>query len=153
MNKKHLSLVVLVVVLSLAGCRGVDEEENQTTPIPGSEAQVSHARLDLSQRTGLDSSDIELVSVQAVNFNDTSLGVTRPGEVYAPVITPGYVIQLEAADQVYQYHTDKEDRLVIYQITVTSTTSVSNTTSTLTETVFPVIPGEIMDGKPWMPAD
>jgi hypothetical protein len=153
MNKKYLLLIVLTVILSLAGCRGRDDEGNQTTPVPGSEAQVSLARQDLSQRTGLDSSAIELVSVQEVNFNDTSLGVTRPGEVYAPVVTPGYVIQLEADDQVYQYHTDKEDRLVIYQITVTSTTSVSNTTSTLTETVFPVIPGEIMDGKPWMPVD
>ena len=47
---------------------------------------------DLSKRTGLPKSDIKVVSVEAVQWPDTSLGCPQPDMMYAEVVTPGYRI-------------------------------------------------------------
>ena len=54
--------------------------------------------------TGLPKSDIKVVSVEAVQWPDTSLGCPQPDMMYAQVVTPGYRIILEAGGQVYEYH-------------------------------------------------
>jgi hypothetical protein len=59
---------------------------------------------DLSKRTGIPVSDIKVVSVEAVEWPDTSVGCPRPGMMYAQVITPGYRIVLEAGGETYEYH-------------------------------------------------
>jgi hypothetical protein len=64
------------------------------------------AKEDLAQRLSLASDDIRLVSVEAVEWSDTSLGCPQPGMMYAQVITPGYRVVLEAGGQKYEYHTD-----------------------------------------------
>ncbi|MCI0396040.1 MAG: hypothetical protein L0332_19465 [Chloroflexi bacterium] len=46
------------------------------------------------------------------NFEDESLGVPEPGATYAQVITPGYVIVVEADERRYTYHA-AGDRVVL----------------------------------------
>ena len=50
--------------------------------------------------------------VQPVEWRDASLGCPKPGVDYIQVLTPGYVIKLEAAGSVYEYHTDDAQRVV-----------------------------------------
>jgi hypothetical protein len=42
--------------------------------------------------------------IEPKDFPDASLGVPEPGMTYAQVITPGYVILLNAEGETYEYH-------------------------------------------------
>jgi hypothetical protein len=68
---------------------------------------------DLAGRLNLDSAKISLISVQAVDWPDASLGCPEPGKVYAQVVTPGYRIVLEVGEARYVYHSDSEAERVI----------------------------------------
>ncbi len=81
--------------------------------IPGSEEALAAAIADLSEQTGLLASDIRLASIEAVDWNDASLGCPQEGFMYAQVITPGYLIVLEAQGQLYEYHTDQAANVVL----------------------------------------
>jgi len=69
---------------------------------------VQLARQDLAQKLGLATDAIQLVSVEMVEWSDTSLGCPQPGMMYAQVITPGFRVILAAKDRTYEYHTDVE---------------------------------------------
>jgi hypothetical protein len=57
-------------------------------------------------KLGIDSSDVSVLSIEPVEWPDTSLGNPQPGLFYLQVITPGYKLILESADFPYTYHTD-----------------------------------------------
>jgi len=76
---------------------------------------VELARDDLARRLGVALEVIQLVSVDAVDWSDTSLGCPQPGMMYAQVITPGFLIVLEAMGQTYDYHTDEDSSAVLCQ--------------------------------------
>lgn len=82
-------------------------------PLPGSEQVLAAAVADLSERTGLPISQIRLVSMEAMEWSDTSLGCPQEGFMYAQVVTPGYLIVLEAQSQQYEYHTDQAINVVL----------------------------------------
>jgi hypothetical protein len=77
------------------------------------EAAVRHAAAELAHRLGVDVGLITVLDVEAVQWPDTSLGVTKPGKIYAQVITPGYRIRLEVNGGVYELHGDTEGRFVM----------------------------------------
>jgi hypothetical protein len=78
-------------------------------PVEGTaEQQVALAKADLAERLGIESSEVELVDVEPTEFSDASLGVPEPGQVYAQVITPGYIIELAVGQQTYRYHASDE---------------------------------------------
>jgi hypothetical protein len=59
---------------------------------------------DLSQRTGLAAGEVTVVSGEAVEWPDGSVGCPKPGMMYPQVITPGYKLVLSAGGQTYNYH-------------------------------------------------
>ena len=64
------------------------------------------AREDLSERTGLDIGTIKLMDIASKEWSDTSLGNPKPGMMYAQVITPGFIMVLDAGGpEDYVYHT------------------------------------------------
>lgn len=94
---------------------------------------------DLSTRLSLDPQQVHILSVEPARWPDAALGCPRPGEVYAEQAELGYLIVLEANGQEYVYHTDTDQTVILC----------------LEEELpsFPVTPGEIDDGQPWMPVD
>jgi len=103
-----LRLTLIIGLLWLAGCGGGDSQVD----IPEeAEPLVRMARLDLTERLGIDEENVTVKSVDATDFSDASLGVPEPGKSYAQVITPGYIIMLEAEGETYEYH-GAEDRVV-----------------------------------------
>ncbi|MCL0067659.1 hypothetical protein M1N67_01795, partial [Peptococcaceae bacterium] len=56
--------------------------------------------------------EINVASVIPIIWNDSSLGVPKPGECYLPVLTLGYIIFLEHNRTIYRYHTDMHSRFV-----------------------------------------
>jgi hypothetical protein len=77
------------------------------------ERVVRRAIEDLAQRLGLDGDRISLVTVEAVEWSDASLGCPQPGMVYAQVIVPGFRVKLEAGGQEYTYHSDAGQLVVL----------------------------------------
>ena len=116
---------------------GGPETGKTATPDPNVQKLVQLAVEDLSKELQTGTDGIQVSSIQAVVWPDPSLGCPKLGILYAQVVTPGYIIVLEAAGKEYSYHTDG------------SITVILCPDGGLPELI--VTPGEILDGKPWMP--
>lgn len=121
MDRRYVGYMLLVFVLlsGLAACVPANAADKLTpTSTPdvtltpeetasaedASAALVDAAKADLVQRLGVDLDQIAVESVTPTEFSDTSLGVPVPGQMYAQVITPGYVITLTVDGESYRYH-------------------------------------------------
>jgi hypothetical protein len=78
----------------------------------GAERVIQLARQDMAQELNVSIDEIREVSVEAVEWPDTSLGCPQPGMMYAQVITPGFKVVLAAKGQTVEYHTDSGRRVV-----------------------------------------
>jgi hypothetical protein len=98
---------------------------------------------DLALRLQVTEEMIDVVSVEAVEWPNTSLGCPQPGMMYAQVVTPGYRLCLEAEGEKYWYHMDTGKFMI-----------QCGEDGTLILPPLPIQPGEkIQDGIPWMPVD
>lgn len=77
------------VVLALAACASP-----AGAPTTGPEAI---ARAEVASLLGLAPGDVRVISSEARDFPDGSLGCPQPGMAYAQVITPGHRVLVEAA--------------------------------------------------------
>jgi hypothetical protein len=82
-------------------------EPSEVEPPAEAKEVVRLARENLGQKLGLSPETVRLVSVEAVEWRDTSLGCPQPGMMYAQVITPGFRVVLEAGGEKYDYHADR----------------------------------------------
>ena len=90
----------------------MENSSTQTLP-PGSEDAVNAAIADLAQQNGIAADSITIVSVESMDWPDSSLGCPQEGFMYAQVITPGYLVILAAQGQEYEYHTDQTGKSVV----------------------------------------
>jgi hypothetical protein len=97
---------------------------------------IDKARMDLAQQLSIPMTQIHLIQAISATWQDSSLECPQLGLAYSQVLTPGYLIQLQADNRVYEYHTDA-DQLVVF--------CGENTIE------YPVKPGDIEDDKPWIP--
>ncbi len=65
------------------------------------------AREDLADRFDFNPLTIKISAIEKVDWNDSSLGNSKPGMYYSQVITPGSRLALEADGATYTYHTSK----------------------------------------------
>ncbi|NIN63259.1 MAG: hypothetical protein GTO63_00790, partial [Anaerolineae bacterium] len=106
-------------------CAPLAEEETMTpeaTPqatepglSAGAAKVVQLAKEDLARKANVAPEAITLVSIDAVNWPDTSLGCPEPGMMYAQVITPGFLVVLESRDQTYEYHSNEGELVILCQ--------------------------------------
>lgn len=88
-------------------CAAEDDAVGEETPRDPIAAEFAlQARDDLAARLGIPPDGILLLSSEAVEWPDSSLGCPEEGMAYAEVIVPGYLIVLVADNQSYEYHTD-----------------------------------------------
>ncbi len=71
------------------------------------ESAAERAKEDLAGRLKIDKGDIEIVSTEAKEFSDMSLGAPAEDEVAAQMIASGWVIKLSAEGKTYEYRADK----------------------------------------------
>ena len=76
------------------------ESPNQPQPLPIVIGYLSHL-------IGISTGDIHVVSVEAVQWPDSCLGLAQSREVCAEVIVPGYQIILQVGNNTYEIHTDQ----------------------------------------------
>ncbi len=68
---------------------------------------------DLARRLGIDVSEVAIINSEPQEWPDSGLGCPAPGMNYLTVITPGFLINLEADGEIYAYHTDQTGNFVL----------------------------------------
>jgi len=76
-------------------------------PVAGAAVAYLAAELDVSPQ------EVTVLSFEAVQWSDASLGCPQPGMMYAQVITPGYRLLLQAKGKEYEIHTDQTGQVVV----------------------------------------
>ena len=76
------------------------------------DAAVRAAISDAASRLKVAPEMVQVVSVSATDWSDTSLGCPQPGMFYAQVIVQGYKIMLTAGGAQIEYHADQKGRVV-----------------------------------------
>jgi hypothetical protein len=85
-----------------------------TIEIPASAAPLIQLVLaDAAVRADVEISDVVILSIDAVEWSDASLGCPQPDMMYAQVITPGFRVVVEAAGSILEYHTDLRQTTVL----------------------------------------
>lgn len=86
---------------------------NPSTPSSsGLQSLIEKAKENLAQRLSISSSQIDLMSATEVVWPNSSLGCPQEGMVYADVLTPGYLILLNANNMDYEYHASKGTEVI-----------------------------------------
>ena len=80
--------------------------------LSGSAAIAQLAVTELAGRLNVKATDIQVKSVEPVDWPDASLGCPQPGMMYIQMITPGYKVTLSAGGKDYVVHTDGKQRAV-----------------------------------------
>ena len=81
---------------------------------PMNEDQVRQIAQDaLARALNVPPGQVAVERVEAVEWNDASLGCPQPGMMYAQVITPGFRVVATVNGQRKQVHTDRAGRAVV----------------------------------------
>lgn len=92
------------------------DDSPQEMPQPGlpdpAVTASSKAALAFAERLGIDVGDVQVISVEEVEWSDSSLGCPKAGQSYLTVMTPGYRIILEANGERAEFHADTQGRVV-----------------------------------------
>jgi len=108
-NKTWLTLgILLISILLLSACSSSGKtqpvEESLPPQLPEDvDSLVILAKFDLTIKTGVDIENIVTKSIKETLFDDSSLGVPEAGVTYEAIVTPGYIILLEAGGDLYEY--------------------------------------------------
>ena len=81
-------------------------------PATGFEAIADAAVQFAAAELGVDPASIQVLSVDAVEWRNSCLGVDKPGEMCMEVITPGYRVLLDVDGQEVAVHTNQDARVM-----------------------------------------
>lgn len=101
---------------TITGSDGATDEASVTVDVSSWADQQRMTELaleDLAQRLSVPTEEIDVLSVEAVDWPDSCLGVPVPGQACLQVITPGFRISLWHAETTYVYHTDSLETVVL----------------------------------------
>ena len=104
----HTLGILLISILLLSACStsGINQSVEESLPpeLPeDTESLVILAKFDLTIKTGVEIENITTKSIKETLFDDASLGVPEAGVTYDAIMTPGYIIMLEAGGDLYEY--------------------------------------------------
>ena len=148
MKKALLSVSIVFLLLSAcspqAAATVLPESGGEAATQPGENRTAAEdaAVSALSKNLGLNPSQIEVVSTEAVEWPDACLGITQEGIICAQVISPGYKIILEANGMQVEYHTN-QDGTVVVPATVALTWSRSGGIAGFCDTLTIYLSGEV----------
>ena len=82
---------------------------------PSSSADPRQAAVDEVVReaaayAGVPPADVAVQQADPRQWPDSSLGCPVPGQMYSQVVTPGYLIVVQAGTRILEYHTDSRGR-------------------------------------------
>ena len=85
---------------------------------PGLQNLIEMIKTDLANRLGILVEEVALVEATEVEWSDSSLDCPQAGMDYLQVITPGYRILVQADNQSYEYHTNRDTYFVYCENTL-----------------------------------
>ncbi|MCC7023193.1 MAG: ferritin-like domain-containing protein [Thermomicrobiales bacterium] len=96
---------------------GLPEPEAESSATPEATPAASSASgppfLDaIARKLGVSPSDVRVLRLEQRDWPDTSLGCPQPDTMYAQVITPGYLVEVEAGGRKFEFHTDEQGNIV-----------------------------------------
>ena len=62
--------------------------------------------LDVAERSDVPRDEVSILRSEAIDWSDGSLGCPEPGQLYTQAIVPGYWVEIEAAEMLYDYRVD-----------------------------------------------
>lgn len=65
-----------------------------------------------AQDAGVDAGEVEVITAEAVTWNDGSLGCPEPDMVYTQALVPGYRVVVEAGPATLSFHAAEDGRFV-----------------------------------------
>lgn len=121
MRRPAFLLVVVVLVSACGG--GTDQPTSTTSTTPAvsttdvgtattvdthevPDAIMDAVLADAEGRSGTSLEELVVTRAEAVEWSDSSLGCPEPGKFYTQIITPGYQVEVETDEQVYDYRID-----------------------------------------------
>ncbi len=109
MVKKRLLIAGLLIVVLLLGACG----QKTPTEAPGEDVDLppeaaTKAERALSGELDVPPEEVQIVSYERQEWPTACLGLQEANEVCAQVITPGWLVTLEAQGKTYVYHTDED---------------------------------------------
>lgn len=81
-------------------------------PMPASDAAVQAAVQALRTALGLQDEAVTVIERTLMEWSDACLGIAHPAMTCAQVLTPGWLIRLEAQGRAYAYHANADGSLV-----------------------------------------
>ena len=116
MLRKGLFFVnLLALTLVLAACAAQTAGPGPALATPDPPYAVVAAEQELGEALEVPVDEIGLVSYERVEWPNSCLGYAEAGEMCAQVITPGWLVILEAEGQQYEVHTDQNGEAVRWQ--------------------------------------
>src|SRR5438067_13834457 len=112
-------VAIVVLVCGCAGPRDVAQPAAPTlspgappapdrSPQPGAGDAAQQAReravAEAARSTGARPDEVQVVSVEQREWGDTSLGCPQPGQVYAQVMTGGFLVRVRSRGTLLEYH-------------------------------------------------
>jgi hypothetical protein len=87
--------------------------DSQMTPsAPALQNLIEKAKDDLTKRLSITATEINVAKAAEVTWPDSSLGCPQEGMLYAQILTPGYLILLEYANNLYEYHAGRGSAVI-----------------------------------------
>ena len=81
---------------------------NGQRPIPVSNGAVQASIRELADALSISPDQVSLVSAAIIEWPDSCLGIQQTNIACAQIVTPGYLIVLEAGGYQYEYHSDTD---------------------------------------------
>lgn len=112
MKKEQMILfLVILITLGLASCVTAVRTPDSETPAETQEITAPEAVLRgrdwLAEELGVAADQVEIVRMEEMQWPDACLGLSKPDEMCAQVITPGWLIIFEVNGKQYEVHTDE----------------------------------------------
>jgi len=117
MTTRKLTSLLLAAALLAAACTPIEEQmvtpaitqspdEAAASISPDQQAIADATVTWTAEQLGVAAEEVALVSMEAMEWPDASLGCPQPEMLYAAVITPGYQVTIRVQDTTYSVHTD-----------------------------------------------
>jgi hypothetical protein len=113
---------IAIAALAASACVGAQEVPSQAGERSDgqrsdTDESVAQRAIDaLAQELGIAKEEIEVDTVRAVDWPDSSIGCPKPGQAYLQVITPGHKITLRAEGKVHVVHEARGRAFVCEQV-------------------------------------
>lgn len=114
-SKQSLTIVVGVLFLLLSGVGFfyvVNREKGEDDPLK--RKIIEDAKVILAEKLNTAPKNLKLVSIEEVEWSDGSLGAPEEGMFYIQVIIPGYRLVFKHDRSLYQVHTDKQGKHLVF---------------------------------------